>query len=311
MHDDGVPLRCPPDDPALTEMFPGGVAPRAVLVARGMSHSTISSRCRPGNRWQRPIPGVIVLNNGPLSRHQLYRSALVHAGPSSMLTGIAAARVHGVRALPKNRQVHVLIPHRRGVGSWGFAVVERTIHPPEPVEIDGLPVVPLARALFDAARRMDQLADVRAMVTDAVGRGLCDPQEIQREIERGSTIGSALIRRVLRELKQGFAGAVDKWAKRVVRVGGLPEPEWRPHIRDARGVTIQAYWTAHRVAWHIELCEFGLAPPSDTRPIARTGVLVVRTRPSQLRDDPIAVVEALQGAFRRATSRPPPAVVPA
>lgn len=309
MHDDRVPLTCAPDDTALTDKFPGGVAPRATLVARGMSHSTISARCRPGQPWQRPIPGVIVLNNGPLTRHQLARSALVHAGRGAMLTGITAARLHGVEALPEDRQVHVLIPHRRGVGSWGFAVVERTIHAPEPTEIDGLPVVPLSRALFDAARRMDQLAEVRAMIADAVSRGLCTTQEIRREVKRGSTIGSALVRRVLRELRQSLIGTMAKWAKQALRLGKFPEPEWRHHVRDARGITLQAYWTAHRVAWHIDTCELGPAQPV---PEPRTGTdeLIVRTRLSDLRANPQEALKALQYAFGRVRTRPPPAATP-
>lgn len=281
-----------------------------------MSHSTVSARCRPGKPWQRPIPGVIVFSNGTLTCQQRRRAALVHAGPDAMVTGIEAARMHGVNRLPADRRVHVLVPHKSGVSSWGFATVERTVHLPEPTEIDGLPVVPLARALFDAARHMDRLDDVRAMIADAVQRGLCDPRDLKREIDKGTTIGSALPRRVVYEMDRGIRSATQAWVRSVVKRSKLPEPQWNVSLYtgdDRLLGRVDAYWHEVSMALEVDSLEFHLGPaeavpPRTHRTLAGEGVVVLRVPPSHLRDKPLAVIQDLRAAYKKAAGRPPPTV---
>lgn len=312
-----MPRRCAVEDATLFQHFPGGVAPREALVALGMSHSTISARCRPGKPWQRPIPGVIVFTNGTLTRQQLRRAALVHAGAEAMVTGIEAARMYGVKRLPTDRKVHVLVPHRSGVSSWGFATVERTVHLPEPVAIDGIPVAPLARALFDAARHMTRLDEVRAMIADAVQRRLCDPRDLKREIAEGSTIGSALPRRVLHEMDAGIRSAAEAWARTVVRRSRLPEPRWNVRVYDADGELLgvpDAYWEDVGLALEVDSLEFHLGPSDYERTVRKhtrltaAGVVVLHVLPSHLRDKAVTVVNDLRRAYHQAAGRPPPRV---
>jgi hypothetical protein len=282
-----------------------------------MSHSTISARCRPGKPWQRPIPGVIVFSNAALTRQQLRRAALVHAGPEAMITGVEAVRLHGVKRLPVERKIHVLVPHKSGVASWGFAVVERTTHLPGAEKINGLPVVPLARALFDAARHMNRLEEVRAMIADAVQRGLCDPRDLKREIAEGTTIGSALSRRVVHELEKGVQSATESWARAVVKRSRLPEPLWNARLHGAKNEvlgTTTAYWAQAGIALQLDCREFHLRPTqtADTVGMLGTltaaGVAVVHVKPSQLRDAPLRVIRDLRTAYQAATGRPPPNV---
>ncbi len=306
-----------PQHEALNKMFPGGIAARATLVALGMSHSAVSTRCRPEGPWRRLIPGVVMLNNGPPTRYQLSWAALTHAGEKAMVTGVEAARLHGVKQLPNDRRVHVLIPHESKVATSGFALVERTIHLPVPVEINGLPVAPLARALIDAAHRMDRLEDVRAMITDAVERGLCDPLELRHELEAGTTIGSALPRRVINEIDRGVRSAAEEWGRALIERSDLPEPEWNVEIRDRSGKLLDfadAYWQDVGLAWEIDSHEYRIGPArhadatGDGTALAAADVVVVRTLPSRIRHDPAAVIRELRTAHRQATNRPPPTV---
>ncbi|ANN22243.1 hypothetical protein SD37_35070 [Amycolatopsis orientalis] len=292
-------------------MFPDGVAARAALVALGHSHSWISRRCREGGPWRRPIPGVILLTDATPTRRQLLKVALTHAGPDAMLTGVQAARLYGVRRLPPERRAHTLIPHRSKVATWGFTVVERTIHLPEPVEIDGLPVAPLARALIDAARRMDELASVRAMIHDAVHRGLCTPEELRNELAQASTIGSALPRLVVGALQDGVDSAVEQWLETVLERSGLPRPERNAEFRSLDGQVIgvaEVWWPKACVALQIRHDEVALEPAErpETPALVVDGVIVVRVRPAQLRDEPLVVIQELRAAHHRAQQRPPP-----
>ncbi|WP_340684297.1 hypothetical protein LCL61_38510 [Amycolatopsis coloradensis] len=295
----------------LAAMFPDGVAARAKLVALGHSHSSISRRCREGGPWRRPIPGVILLTSATPTKHQLLRVALTHAGPEAMLTGVQAARLYGVRRLPPERRAHTLIPHRSKVATWGFAVVERTIHLPEPVEIDGLPVAPLARALIDAARRMDELRSVRAMIHDAVHRGLCTPEELRDELAQASTIGSALPRIVVNALQDGVDSAVEQWLESVVERSDLPKPVRKAELRTPDGVVVgiaDAWWPQVGVALQVRYDEVSLEPDkrSEMPTLVAPGLIVVQVSPAQLRDEPLVVIHDLRAAHRRARQRPPP-----
>ncbi|MFI5564789.1 hypothetical protein [Amycolatopsis japonica] len=237
--------------------------------------------------------------------------ALTHAGPEAMLTGVQAARLYGVRRLPPERRAHALIPHRSKVATWGFAVVERTIHLPEPVEIDGLPVAPLARALIDAARRMDELKSVRAMIHDAVHRGLCTPEELRVELAQASTIGSALPRIVVNALQDGVGSAVEQWLESVLERSGLPRPTRRAELRTSDGAVVgvaDAWWSQVGVALQVRHDEVALEPDkSPTMPaLVAPGLIVVQVSPAQLRDEPLVVIQDLRAAHRRARQRPPP-----
>ncbi|MEU3628470.1 hypothetical protein [Amycolatopsis coloradensis] len=205
-----------------------------------------------------------------------------------------------------------MIPHRSKVATWGFAVVERTIHLPEPVKIDGLPVAPLARALIDAARRMEELQSVRAMIHDAVHRGLCTPEELREELAQASTIGSALPRIVVGALQDGVDSAVEQWLETVLERSGLPRPARKAVLRtpDGQGVigVADAWWPKAGVAMQIRYDEVTLDPgsPSETPALAAAGLIVVRVSPARLRDQPLVVIQELRAAHRRARQRPPP-----
>jgi hypothetical protein len=303
---------------ALTKMFPGGVAPRAALIELGMSHASISRRCRPGGPWSRPIPGVIVFNNGTPTRSQLCRAALAHAGPQAMVTGHQAIRLHGGLRMAKNDIVHVLIPHASGVSSWGFATVERTIHLPEPVIINGIPVAPLARALIDAARRMHELDATIAMIADAVQRGLCDPRELQHEINEGSTIGSALPQRVVNEMNEGIHSVAEAWGRKVVDRSKLPNAEWNVAIYDTEGRLLgvtDCWWDDVGMALEIDSLQFHLGPAAYTDTVEKhtrftaAGITIMHVLPSHLRDRPLAIVQQLRAAHQHASRRPRPDVV--
>lgn len=234
-----------------------------------------------------------------------------------MITGVEAARLHGVRRLPDDSRVHVLIPHARRVISHGFAVVERTIYPPEPTTIRGLPVVPLARAIIDAAHRMDDLDEIRAMVSDAVQRELCHPRDLRRELEQGTTIGSALPRRVIAEMDRGVRSAAEAWAIAVARRSGLAEPDWNVEIRDESGELLgiaDGWWADVGLAWEIDSMDFHLDPEGYARTIRKhsrmtaAGIPVVHTLPTDLRKNPATVAAELRAAYEHASARPPPRV---
>ena len=57
---------------------------------------------------------------------------------------------------------------------------------PEPCELHGLPVAPVARAVIDTVRYLSDVDDVRALLAEAVQRGFTSPRALRHELETGS-----------------------------------------------------------------------------------------------------------------------------
>lgn len=301
----------------LAGLFEDGVAPRRELLKLGLTGKAMALKCRPGGGWTRLFLGVYLLTGGTPNRRQLVRGALLRAGPLTYLTGLEAARRHGVRRVPEDQRIHVLVPHGRGVASQGPLLVERTNRSYSGTLRDGFPVVDLARALIDAARREAAFDVVRAMIADAVQRQLCSPKALATELRYMHLGGTALPRAVLDEVSDGVRSAAEAWARSLIGRSSLPSPQRNVLIRSAGGrqlAIVDGWWDDVGLAWQIDSKEFHLSPDDYAHTMAQHsallahGVMTVHTIPSRLRADPRAVLEELTGAYRAARTRPRPSV---
>jgi hypothetical protein len=301
----------------LADLFEDGVAARRELLKLGLTRKTMALKCRPGGGWTRLFLGVYLVTGGTPARRQLVRGALLRAGPLTYLTGLEAARRHGVRRLPEDHRIHVLVPHGRGIASQGPLLVERSNRPWSGSMRDGFPVVDLARALIDAARREARFDVVRAMIADAVQRRLCSTRELADELRNVHLGGTALPRAVLDEVSDGVRSAAEAWARSLVGRSSLPSPQRNVLIRSARGqqlAIVDGWWGEVGLAWQIDSKEFHLSPDDYAHTMAQHsallahGVMTVPTGPSRLKSDPLGVLEELAGAYRSAALRPRPNV---
>jgi hypothetical protein len=242
----------------------------------------------------------------------MVRAALLRAGPKAVVTGVEAARRHGVRRVPPDGPVHLLVTPDSRLSSQSFMLVERSKRPWSTTIVDGVPLVSPARALIDAARRDGRLDVVRAMLADGVQRGVCTVGDLTRELVHRRLRGSALPRIVLTEVGDGVRSAAEAWARSLIRRSRLPAPEWNVELRDQQGrrlAVVDAWWEDVGMAWEIDSTEFHLAPADHDRTTRRhsaltaAGVLVVHTVPSRLRKDPVGVLRDLCGAYDSAASR--------
>lgn len=300
------------DDGKLLALFPDAVASWTDLVRLGVDQSLPARRCRPGGGWTRLLTGVYLLTGGSPNRRQMVRAALLRAGPKAVVTGVEAARRHGVRRVPPDGPVHLLVTPDSRLSSQSFMLVERSKRPWSTTIVDGVPLVSPARALIDAARRDGRLDVVRAMLADGVQRGVCTVGDLTRELVHRRLRGSALPRIVLTEVGDGVRSAAEAWARSLIRRSRLPAPEWNVELRDQQGrrlAVVDAWWEDVGMAWEIDSTEFHLAPADHDRTTRRhsaltaAGVLVVHTVPSRLRKDPVGVLRDLCGAYDSAASR--------
>lgn len=292
-----------------------GVASRAQLLGAGVGPATLSRRCRPGGPWRRLLPGVFLLGRGEPTRRQQVRAALLYAGDAGTVTGVEAARRHGVRRLPDDARVHILVPHGSHVTSRDFLLVERTRRAVPIHLIDGIPLASASRSLVDAARRLSRLDEVRALLADAVQRRICRVEDLAAELTSQGLPGAALPRRVMTEVADGVRSAAEAWARSLVlRCGRVPEPAWNVAVRsvdDRLLAVVDAWWDDVGLAWQIDSREFHLDPQGYDRTLRRqsalaaAGVIVLHTVPSRLRAESAAVVDEIVNAYRQASRRTP------
>jgi hypothetical protein len=292
-----------------------GVIKVATLERLGVPPPTAYRRCTPGGPWQRPLPGIVILHNAPPSRRQLVEAALLYAGPEAVVTGLEACRRHGLRALPDETSVHVLIPHGHKVKSTDFVIVERTIRLPVRVLREGVPLAVLPRAVLDACRRFRAVDLCRALIAEAVQRGRVFPDALERELALGSQRGTSVPREVLRDVVRGAHSVAEIDGLRLWQRTGLPPMAWNVDLYDEDGRFIarpDGWCDEVGLAWEIDSYEYHFERDGYARTLKRNaryaaaGILLVQTLPTRLRIEPDAVVAELLAAYRAAANRPRP-----
>lgn len=355
-HDTPPPTRLSPGphrphtDPAgLTgTLDPDGVR-RQVLNTRalrelGVSTAEAGERCRPGGPWQMLLPGVYLLRPGPPTSDERLRAALLYAArrpvglpaqpgpdrrpsyegpgapvPEAQITGLAALALHGLAAappLPALERLDVLLPRTRRLRSAGFARIVRASVLPQPEQVTGLPVAPVARALADAVAGLADAAAVRVLLTDAVRGRHCEAAAAVRELDRLQQLDrpevAAAVDTLLAEDRADAEGDLYE----LVRLHRLPAPCWNVGLRLPGGPhlgALDAYWPDEAVA--VEIARAPL-PGRDAHwaqhvrkreSLERLGITVVQLTPEKLRTSPRQQAAVLRTALMAAEDREPPA----
>ena len=290
----------------------------ADLVALGVLSSTIARRVEAGT-WDRSAFGVISLTGPPKTVDQRTAAGVLYAGDGSVLSGTAAARLHGLERVPDDRgALVVLVDHRRHRVSRAPITVERTHRLPEPITINGLPVAPVARAVLDAARRLRDLDQIRALLAEAVQRGSTSVRALRHELEAGCQRGTARVRRVLVELEDGVRSVPEAWARSIA--ASIPELDgmvWNPRLYLDDGTwladpdgwldDVGLAWEIHSFRYHAGPEEFAATLQRQAR-MTSHHVHVVAHTPGQLQNERQQVRADLLAAYTVASARPRPAV---
>ncbi|MDD7937824.1 hypothetical protein PHK61_05240 [Actinomycetospora lutea] len=302
----------------LAQSVDGVIAVRT-LVALGIDETTVYRRCRHGGPWQRLLPAVILLHNGTPTRREREIAALVYCGAGAMLTGTSAPRHHSLRRLPDDDVVHVLVPAHRQIRSVGFVVVERTIRPPRPFERNTLAVAPLVRAVLDEARRRRDPTSIAGLLAEPVQRQMVLVEQLAEELEAGCRKGSAAPRAVLRALGAGVLSAAEFDAREWWESRGLPPARFNVRVlrRDGRLLAMVDVCVEDiGFVWEIDSVEAHFATRAQIEITARrrralrdAGLVVVGTRPTQLRDDPDGVEKDVDDGLTVAALLPAPDVI--
>ncbi|MEU3769353.1 hypothetical protein AB0E55_30225 [Amycolatopsis keratiniphila] len=295
-----------------------GVVRVADLESLEMPSKTIYQRCLPGGPWQRLLPGIVLLHDQKPTSSEAVTAALLYAGAKSMLTGVEACRLHGLRtsALPDDPGLHLLIPHERKIRSVGFVTTERTRRLPTPAIRNGVPLAPLIRATTDAVRRFVDPLVSEELLIEAIQQGRCHPKALLSELNHGTQRGTAVPRRLLNDWVD-IRSMAESRAKALSRRLKTPPSHWNAELFDLSGKYLgrpDAWWDDVGLVWEIDSFDFHFRRAGYQRTVDRntryatSGIVVVQTLPSQLLNDPAAVVSDLETAWEVAASRPRPQV---
>jgi hypothetical protein len=286
---------------------------RDQALACGLTRAAVEHRIRPGGPWQRLLPGVYVAVTGRVSAEQREMPALLHAGPQSVLTGLAAVRRYGVRT-SETRTIDVLVPVGTRCRSRDFVMIQRTARMPPNVCVTGeFRFTTPDRAIADAARRMKTAREVRALVSDAVQHQRCSIEMLSVELDRGPVQGSAFLRAALVEVRDGIRSGPEGDLRVLLRRGRVPMPMFNARLYDEKKTLIavaDAWWEDAGVAAEVDSREYHYSAEDWQRTMRRhdrlvaRGVLVLHFTPARIRAEPQAVAAEIRSALIAGRDRP-------
>lgn len=280
-----------------------GVISRRQCLELGMFDTQVTRAARDRGPWQRVLPGIYAVTTGQLTQASLVAAAVLFGGPTSQVTGLVALAWYGCTYVPRATGVDLLIDWTSRRQPAGYVRFHRTRTLPAPLERQGVPLSPVDRAALLAARRLDALSDVRAVLSEVVQRRLTTVDRLARVLAREPVAGSALSRRVLAELGAGCLSVPEMELRDLV----LTHPAlargvvWNyPLDVGGRHLVADACWPLVRVVVEVDsIAHHGLGDgPEETSrrraALVADGWRVLSVSPRRIREEPLRVLAEIE-----------------
>lgn len=280
-----------------------GVISRRQCLELGMRDTQLSRAVRPGGRWQRVLPGVYGVVTGPLGQASLVTAGVLLGGPASQVTGLVALTWYGCTYVPRAAQLDLLIRWETRRRSTGYVRFHRTRRMPPAHVRGGVPLSPVERATLLAARHLGRLAEVRAVMSEVVQRRLTTTDRLADALELEPVAGSALARRVLRDLGAGCLSVPEMELRDLVRrrpalARGVV---WNHPVQGGgRRLVADACWPLARVIVEVDsIAHHGLGdgPERTSRrraALVAEGWRVLSVSPRRIREEPQLVLDEIE-----------------
>ncbi|WP_051366598.1 hypothetical protein [Hamadaea tsunoensis] len=289
------------------------------LIAAGYSRAAIRWRVNRGT-WQRTLPKVIATFSGILSRKQQLVAAALYGGAEAQIAAMTALELHGFRYAPRDRRVHLLVPTAHSLAMSSRLRIIRTSRPDARAVRNGLlAVCSPARAIVDSFREDSDRRVIRAVLAEALQRGLCSADEVAEELGSVPLDGAGVVRELLEEVREGVRSAHEAELRALAaRSPILPRIRWNPLLRAEGGTALptpDGYLEDAAIAIEIDSREFHLNArswPTTMRHhdrLTAAGILVLHTTPARIRTEPLAVLAQIESAYvRRVQGGPLPRI---
>jgi hypothetical protein len=287
-----------------------GLVTRHQLLEAGVSDTAIRHAVDT-MRWQRVVRGVYATFSGPLQRRHILRAALLHAGPEAVISGGPACNAYGLHYVPERAEPIVLVPESVRRVETPLARIRRAAVPPETRIIGDIPTAGPERAVLDVCHGMTSLRQVRALLCEAVQRGLTTPDRLLAAVGDARWKGSKLVRRALVDLVAGCRSAPECELRDLIGSSRLLSgPLWnQPLPGTSLLIRPDACWPAARVVIEIDSAEWhhlgDRVEMTERRraQYAALGWTVVPISPRRLREEPAAVLQEIEAAVAAGLAR--------
>lgn len=214
-----------------------GILTREQLAIVGVDRWSIAHRVKAG-RWQRPAPGVIVVNSGELMVDQRRWVAVLHGGDDALLAGVAAAQSAGLQKWSRP-EIEVLVPHSARMPSPLEGAVYRRTRRDLRTMRERRAVMPRCRIevavlLFAASEPNPRTA--AGIIAAAIQQRLTTPDSLLEWLDRLTPLRwSAFIKEALNDFAGGMQSVGERDVKRMCQRYHLAPPRRQTPRRDATG----------------------------------------------------------------------------
>ena len=288
-----------------------GVLTRPQALHGGMSEDRWQWRLDTG-RWQPVLPGIVVVQTGPVSLRQRCWAAVLLCGPGACLSGDAALSQLGA-SVGEVPALHVAVPEGRSLRPRVLGLPGRPVRV-LPREVSGLdrwrhpsrtpPTVRVGCAVLHAAAwaPSDRAAEWRVAV--AVQQRLVLPSDLRQTLQDLPSLRRRrLIGSVLDDVERGAHAASELDFLRFLRHHGLPAPDRLQQPVRLSGLRyLDAWWERQRVAAELDgahhrsvaTWEDDVLRANDVVVAGRPqGTVLLRFTPGNLRHDAARVAAQL------------------
>jgi hypothetical protein len=227
-----------------------GVATRAQLLDAGLSTRRIERRVRIGGLI-RVYRGVYRVGHRAPSMEATYLAAVLAAGEGALLSGLAAAHLHGlVRGAAPPAEV-VARTERRIEGVRVHRC--RSLAAADATAVAGIPVTTVPRTLVDISSVLSSDALARACHEAGV-RYRTTPAQVEAALERRPTSpGARRLRRVLHGDVKVTLSELERRFLQLLQSQGLPLPVTN---RPAGGRRVDCRWPERRLTVELDSYRF-------------------------------------------------------
>lgn len=185
-------------------------------------------------RWRNSAvhPGVYLPNGAQLSVATNAAAAWLWTGRRGVITGRAAASLHGASWVDTDTPIEVIAEHTRR--RPGVRVYEERIAADEICHIGELPVTTPARTALCIGRRLPRNTAVAHLDALAAATGLTAVEIIELAQRYGGTRGIRRARTAVGLMDAGAQSPKETWLRLALVDGGLPRPRTQIRVTDGR-----------------------------------------------------------------------------
>lgn len=282
-----------------------GMLARRQLQAMGVGSDTVRNRIAAG-RWAARSPTVISTFTGPLDLPQRLWLGVLHAGADSLVGGLTAAAVHGLRRWERV-EVTVLISAGLKVEPLAGNAFVRTRRPLPSMRdrTRDLPVCRIEPAVLVYAAYTHSARSAHGVLAATVQQRLTTPHRLRSWIDRMSPLRrAARFRDTLSDIEGGAQSLSEVDMATLCREHALPAPIRQTRRRDSSGRVrfTDCEWLLPGGmvlvleidgAFHMET-EHWEDDIARQRGLANPNRIVVRCTGRELRDEPQLVLRDLE-----------------